>query len=413
MYDAIVVGARCAGSPTAMLLARRGHRVLLVDRATFPSDTVSTHGITHRGLVKVKQWGLYDQVRATNCPEVVRRTVDMGDFPLTGNIRKNDGLPGVFCPRRTVLDKVLVDAAAEAGAEVREGFSVREVLADGDCVIGIAGTTEGGAVHTERARVVIGADGKHSLVARAVGSPTYKEVPPLLCWYYSYWTDLQDNPHGFGTYTHSRRKALAIPTNDGLTCVLVGWPHEEFQRVRGDLEREYRAAVRTLSPMLADILESSRRVERYYGMADLPNFFRKPHGPGWALVGDAGYHKDPVAAHGIADAFRDADLLAQAVHAGLAGDEPMAEALAGYERRRNEAAFPLYEQNCRSASFTPPPDEELRLRAALRGGDQADVDHYYSARSGTVPRESFFHPENIARILAGGRRPGPGPEAAC
>src|SRR6266540_6881830 len=118
-YDAIVVGARCAGSPTAMLLARQGHRVLLVDRATFPSDTVSTHGITYRGLVKAKQWGLYDRIRASNCPEVVRRTVDMGDFPLTGNIMKRDGLPGVICPRRTVLDKILVNAAAEAGAEVR------------------------------------------------------------------------------------------------------------------------------------------------------------------------------------------------------------------------------------------------------------------------------------------------------
>jgi flavin-dependent dehydrogenase len=144
--------------------------------------------------------------------------------------------------------------------------------------------------------------------------------------------------------------------------------------VRADLEAEYRAAVRTLCPMLAELLETGRRVERSYGTADLPNFFRQPYGPGWALVGDAGSHKDPVAAHGIADAFRDAGLLAQALHAGLAGDEPVAAALAGYERRRNEDAFPRYEQTCRAAAFEPPPEDELRVRAALRGGEQAAVD---------------------------------------
>jgi 2-polyprenyl-6-methoxyphenol hydroxylase-like FAD-dependent oxidoreductase len=412
MYDAIVVGARCAGAPTAMLLARQGHRVLLVDRATFPSDTISTHGVSHRGLVKLKEWGLYDRIRATNCPEVIRRTVDIGDFPLTGDVDKRGGLPSLICPRRTVLDTLLVDAAAAAGAEVREGFAVREVLAEDGRVTGIAGAAGGGPVYTERATVVIGADGKHSLVARAVGSPTYKEVPPLMCWYYSYWTDLQDNPHGFGGYTRDRRKCLSIPTNDGLTCLLVGWPHEDFPRVRADLEREYHAAVRTVSPMLADLLPASRRVERYIGMADLPNFFRKPSGRGWALVGDAGYHKDPVAAHGIADAFRDAGLLAEAVHAGLAGDQPMDEALAGYEQQRNADAFPRYEQNCRSASFEPPPDDELRLRAALRGGDQSDIDLYLSARSSIVPREAFFNPENLARIFAAARPPHAAREAS-
>jgi flavin-dependent dehydrogenase len=399
MYDAIVVGARCAGSPTAMLLARKGYRVLLVDRATFPSDTISTHGITHRGLLRVKKWGLYKRLMATNCPEVSTRTVDIGDFPLTGTLAKAEGLPGAFCPRRTVLDTILVDAAVEAGAELRQGYSVRELVFDQDGrVTGIKGAVKGGRLHTEQAHVVIGADGKHSFVARAVHAPKYKEIPPLMCWYYAYWTDLQDNPHGLGTYVRNNRVALAIPTNDGLTCFLIGWPHAEFSRVRADLENEYQQAVQTVSPLLAELLQNSTRVEPYYGMADLPNFFRKPYGPGWALVGDAGYHKDPVNAHGIADAFRDADLLAEAIDIGLSGAMPLDDALAEYEEHRNKDAFPRYDQNCRAASFHPPADEELRLRAALRGADQADIDAYLSARSGTIPNEQFFSPENLARI---------------
>ncbi len=162
---------------------------------------------------------------------------------------------------------------------------------------------------------------------------------------------------------------LRIPTNDDLTCILVGWPVAEFDRARANIEQEYRAAIQLVSPLLAEALHNSRRVERYVGTADLPNFFRKPYGPGWALVGDAGYHKDPVNAQGISDAFRDADLLAAAVHAALTGEKPWATALAEYEQQRNESAFPLYEQNCRAASFTPRTADELRLRGgSARGG---------------------------------------------
>ena len=140
-------------------------------------------------------------------------------------------------------------------------------------------------------------------------------------------------------------------------------------------------------------------MERYVGTADLPNFFRKPYGPGWALVGDAGYHKDPVNAQGISDAFRDAELLAAAVHAALLGEKAWGDALNGYEQQRNAAAFPLYAQNCQAASFTPPTADKLRLRAALRQGDQSDIDALFSAVFGTIPEEGFFHPTNLARIL--------------
>jgi flavin-dependent dehydrogenase len=408
MYDAIVVGARCAGSPTAMLLARMGHRVLLVDRAAFPSDTVSTHVIATPGLAHLKKWGLYERILATNCPEIERRTLDVGDFPLTGAIPRVDGLPSPVCARRTVLDKILVDAAAEAGAEVREAVSVQEILIKDDRVAGIRGRDRNGALCSELARIVIGADGKHSCVAQAAAAPFYKEVPPLMCWYYSYWAGIQDGPPTSGHYTRNHRKMLVFPTNDSLTMVLVGWPHGEFPRVRRNIEHEYRVAADMLSPELGEWLGARERVERFFGMADLPNFFRRPYGPGWALVGDAGHHKDPVVAHGISNAFRDAGLIAEAIHAGLCGERPMEDALAEYETRRNDAAFPWYEQTVRSASFTPPSDDELRLRAALRDGEQSDIDLYMSVRAGAVPRAQLHNPETLARIFRKSeRRMGP------
>lgn len=397
-YDAIVVGARCAGSPTAMLLARRGHRVLLVDRASFPSDTISTHNILHRGLVQLQAWGLYERIAATGCPELNKRTRYDGDFPLIGYAAKSaEGIPSSMCPRRTVLDKILVDAAVEAGAELRDGFSVRDLLFDSDRVVGLVGTTRSGGRHVERAGLVIGADGRNSYVASAVRAPKYREVPPVLCWYYTYWPGVQDLGHAVAS--RSNRKLIFLPTNDGLTCVLIGWPPSELGRVRANVEAEYRAALRVLAPPIAERLEGVAPTERFYGLADVPNFFRRPYGPGWALVGDAGYHKDPMGAHGISDAVRDADILADEVHAALVGEKPMDRALGEYERRRNDAAFPLYEQNLRLASFDPPPPDELRVRAALRDASQEDIDAYMSAIYGTKRRESFYNPANLARLF--------------
>src|SRR5262249_44696247 len=138
-YDAIVVGARCAGSPTAMLLARRGWRVLLVDRATFPSDTVSTHLLHAPAIASLAQWGLLLRVVATGCPPINRYSFNFGPVTIAGTPRPVDGVATAYAPRRTVLDKILVDAAAEAGVEVREAFTVDHIVFDGDAVVGIRG----------------------------------------------------------------------------------------------------------------------------------------------------------------------------------------------------------------------------------------------------------------------------------
>ncbi len=218
-YDAIIIGARCAGAPTAMLLARQGLKVLVVDRATFPSDTISTHVVHPPGVSALERWGLLDRLVATECPAIDTYAFDFGPFTIAG-APGTDGVPA-YCPRRTVLDKLLVDAAAEAGAEVREAFSVEEiVIADGH-VTGIRGHGNNGTTVTERARVVIGADGRHSLVARAVRPEQYNERPPLLCGYYAYWSGLPMDGR-FETYIRGARGFAAAPTHDGLTMVVGG-----------------------------------------------------------------------------------------------------------------------------------------------------------------------------------------------
>src|SRR5580704_3173259 len=236
-YDVIVVGARCAGSPTAMLLARQGYRVLLVDRTTFPSDTISTHVIHPTGIAALNRWGLLDKLLPTGCPPVGTYAFDFGPFTIAGSPGTDDS-PVAYAPRRTVLDKLLVDAAASAGAEVREEFTVQEVLTDGGRVTGIRGRGQGGHVVSEHARVVIGADGLHSVVAAAVGPPHYHDKPPLLCGYYAYWSGLPMAGR-FENYIRPHRGWGACPTQDDLTVVVVGWPYAEFAANKTDIEGNY------------------------------------------------------------------------------------------------------------------------------------------------------------------------------
>jgi flavin-dependent dehydrogenase len=398
MYDAIVVGARCAGSPTAMLLARKGYRVLLVDRDTFPSNHMSTHWVHQPGVARLERWGLRERLAATGCPPITSITMDLGLFALRGTPPPEGSVAEAYCPRRTVLDKLLVDAAVEAGAELRDHFSVQDLVWDGDRVSGITGRSATGAAVTEHARIVIGADGIHSLVARQVEAPTYNAKPTFACAYYSYWSGVP--LEGAEFYPRDRRGFGAMPTHHGLTTIIVGWPHDEFHAYRADVEGNFLRTLE-LAPAFAERVRQGRREERFTGTAELLNFFRKPYGPGWALVGDAGYHKDPITAQGISDAFRDAELLAEAVDSSLSGQRPIEEAMAEYERRRNETALPVYEFTCQLATLEPPPPEMQQLFAALRG-NQADTDRFMGLLAGTTPVPEFFATENVARIIGAG-----------
>lgn len=398
-YDVIVIGARCAGSPTAMLLARRGYRVLLVDKATFPSDTLSTHMIHPPGVAALRRWGLLERLRATGCPPVEQYSFDFGPVTLKGRPRPVDGVAVGYCPRRLVLDELLVRAAVEAGAELREGFTVDEILFDGDAVAGIRGHAKGGAQVVERARVVCGADGKHSLVARAVQAERYHEVPQLQTGYYAYWSGLPAS--GFEAFIRAEqgRGYAAIPTHDDLTVVVGGWPYDQFAENRTDYEGHYQRMLE-LAPTLAERLPGARRETRLFAVGDLRGFFRRPYGPGWALLGDAGYHKDPITAFGITDAFRDAEAAAAAIDDAFAGRRRYDEAMGAWQRTRDEQSLPVYELTCELAKIEPPPPEMQALFGAV-GTSQADSDDFVSVMAGTLSPPEFFSPANVGRIMSG------------
>jgi 2-polyprenyl-6-methoxyphenol hydroxylase-like FAD-dependent oxidoreductase len=384
-YDAIVVGARCAGSPTAMLLARKGYRVLVVDRAAFPSDTLSTHVIHAPGVAALRRWGLLDPVIASGCPPIETYSFDFGPITISGTPRPHDGLSTAYAPRRTVLDTILVSAASDAGAEVRERFTVEEIVIDDGVVVGIRGRSEGGPTVEERARVLIGADGRNSRVAEAVGAQLYNQKPMLEWPYYSYWSGLPID--GFETYVRPHRGMAAIPTNDGLTLVIVGWPYAEANEFKRNPEGNYLATLE-LVPDLAARVREATRVERFHGGAS-PNYFRRPYGPGWALVGDAGYNKDPITAQGISDAFRDAELCAAALDDVFAGRRSFDESLAAFHHARDSQVLPMYEFTTDLARLEPPPPEVQQLLGSI-AGNQPAMNDFVSVTAGTLSPVEFF-----------------------
>jgi 2-polyprenyl-6-methoxyphenol hydroxylase-like FAD-dependent oxidoreductase len=394
-YDAIVVGARCAGSPAAMLLARKGYRVLVVDRATFPSDTISTHVIQPPGVAALRRWGLLDRLTATGVPPIDTFTFDFGPFTISGAPGTAES-PFAYAPRRTVLDKLLVDAAAEAGAEVREGFTVEEVLVEDGRVVGIRGHSKGGQSVTEHADVVVGADGLRSLVAETVHPEQYHEKPELLCGYYSYWSALPTNGR-FETYVREARGFAAAPTNDGLTMVVGGWPFAELAANRTDIEAHLLEAF-AMAPEFAERIHAAKRETRIVGMA-VPNYLRKPYGPGWALVGDAGYNKDFITAQGIADAFRDTELCVTALDEAFRGTRSFDEAMGAYHATRDEHVLPMFDFTTAQATLEPPPPQMQQLLGAIHG-NQAAMDGFVRVSSGVTSPAEFFSEENLGRLFA-------------
>jgi 2-polyprenyl-6-methoxyphenol hydroxylase-like FAD-dependent oxidoreductase len=397
-FDAIVIGARCAGSPTAMLLARAGHRVLLVDKATFPSDTMSTHLVHPPGVAALERWGLLEPLESTGCPPVETYAFDFGPLTISGRPRPIDGIARGYCPRRTVLDELLAQAAVRHGAELREGFTVDEILFDDGRVSGVRGHAKDGGAVTEHARVVVGADGRHSLLAKAVQPEAYNERRSHLAMYYAYWSNLPSG--GFDTFIRAehRRGWAAIPTHDDLTVLPFGWPVEEFHANRGDIEGNFLKAME-LAPEFAERIRGATRESKFIGSAELPGYFRKPYGPGWALVGDAGYHKNPITAMGINDAFRDAELVARAIDDDIAGRRPYEEGMRDYQEIRDREAGPVYEFTDEFAQLQPPPPELQQLIGAMHGNQEA-MDAFVSVQAATLPAPEFFAPENVGRIMA-------------
>jgi 2-polyprenyl-6-methoxyphenol hydroxylase-like FAD-dependent oxidoreductase len=367
----------------------------VVDRAAFPSDTLSTHQVQLPGGARLRRWGLLDAVVASGAPPARRARFDAGPVVLDGHFPSFQGVDAVYSPRRTVLDALLVEAARAAGAEVREQVVVEEVVVSGGRVTGIRGRAKGGAPFAESARLTVGADGKHSLVARTVGAAAHHERPPLSVACYTYWEGVP--LQGGELYARPRRAIGAWPTNDGLTMTYVAWPVAEFPAFRADVEGN---VLRTLDLAgdLGQRVRAGRRAERFRASPDLPNYVRRPYGPGWALVGDAGLVMDPITGQGIGDALRDAELLAEAAAAGLGGRQPLEAALAGYERARDRAVLPMYEFTTELASFAPPTADQQALFAAV-AGRPAEVERFLGVLTGAVPLADYFAPRNLLRVL--------------
>jgi 2-polyprenyl-6-methoxyphenol hydroxylase-like FAD-dependent oxidoreductase len=397
-YDMIVVGARCAGSPTAMLLARKGYKVLVVDRATFPSDTVSTHLLHPPGVAALARWGLLERLAASGCPPIGTYVFDFGPFTISGSPGTAEA-PVAYAPRRTVLDQQLVEAAAGAGAEVRQGFSVHEVLVEEGRVTGIRGHGGNGRSVTEHARVVVGADGRHSLVARTVQPHQYDEKPPLLYAYYSYWSGLAMDGR-FQTWVRPDRGFAAWPTHDDLTLVIGGWPYPDHEANRADVEGSFLKMLE-LAPAFADRVRGATRVAGFVGAA-VPNYFRQPYGPGWALVGDAGYNKDFITAQGMHDAFRDAELCATALHESFSGTRPFDDVMGAYQATRDAQVLPMYELTAQLATLQPPPPELAQLLGAIHG-HQRPMDEFAQVMAGVLSPAEFFSEEHVRHMLASAR----------
>jgi flavin-dependent dehydrogenase len=399
-YDAIIVGARCAGSATAMLLARKGYRVLVVDRAHFPSDTLSAHALRIPAVAKLRKWGLFDAMVALGAPPIRDVRIDFGPVALTGAAMPLDGADAMYAPRRYLLDTLLADAAVRAGAELREGFTVLGLVYDGDRVAGIRGRTAAGTEVVERAKVVVGADGMRSVVARMVDAPAYATHQGLTCGYYTYY---EDAPvlHDGELYIRDGSFSLAVPTNDGQTQIAFLRPITHFAKVRTNVEAEMFATLASASASLAERVRGGRRAERFYGTGDLPFFARKPYGPGWMLAGDAGCHKDPIMAQGMKDAFYSAELVADALDDVFAGRSSFEAAGARYEATRNDQTMPLYQLALQFASLAPPPPEMQAVIAALPG-NHADTSRLFGVMEGTFPVAEFFDPANLERIVRAG-----------
>ena len=398
MYDAIVVGGRCAGSATAMLLARQGHKVLIVDQASFPSDVrLSTHLIWHAGVDLLQKWGVLDAVRATGCPDLTGFSLDMGELVLRGQ-PPSAQVGAAIAPRRIALDQALLQAAIAAGAELREGVTFEDVIKDGEQVVGIRGRLQDGAAFTAHARIVVGADGGHSRVARAVGAEVYNEFPKEAGAYntYSYFSGVKLD--GVEFYSRPERMFYAWETNGGQTLVGIIQPGHAPRAARAEVEQQFFAELDANAPGLAQRVRSGQREDDWLSAA-IGTFCRQASGPGWSLVGDAGLTLDPITAAGITNALRDADTLAGLLHQGLSGEQDMDAALASYQAQRDAVSVPLHQFAQEMAKLAPPTPEVINLFVAL-AVNQAQTDRYFGVFGQTVTPADFFGPDNMAALFA-------------
>lgn len=398
-YDAIVIGARCGGAPLAMLLARQGHNVLLVDRSPLGSDIMSTHYVKRTGAALLDEWGLLDQLVSAGTPQIRRQVFDLDGIKLSGRAPAAGGVDFDVTPRRFYLDRILQDAAIEAGVEVRDNFRVTELLFDDDRVTGIKGTHKGES-YTEHARLVVGADGLNSMVARAVEAPMVVDAGIHTCGHYAYYSGIE-SPGDLAELfisTEERRFYITFPTNDDLQMVFLFWPSEMARSVRSNLDVAFQDSL-ALVPDLAGKVAGGTRESRIVGTHHLPNFFRRARGNGWALVGDAALHRDPITAQGITNAFMHASILAQELHSAFIGDKSIDAALADYDRQQFARLKPMFDYTVHLSRLQPVAPELAEMLPSIIGNDDA-IGAFIGAFMGSVPLNAVFPPALINRFAA-------------
>ncbi len=373
--DAIIVGGRCAGAATAMLLARAGIRVLVIERDAYGSDTLSTHALMRTGVALLARWGILDRVAAAGTPLVRKTTFDYDGETIEIDIRPDAETPGLFAPRRTIIDRHLIDAAIAAGAEVRFETRATDLTRDTTGrVNGVVTMDKNGQRSTVRADIVIGADGRHSMVASQVEARQIASAPATTAGVFAYVPGLPND--GYRWFFAEGAHLSVIPTNSGEHCVCTIVHRDRYQEVFGTApDVAFLDLVHRFDPLLADAVSPNIRDIRLRRWGGAPAFMKRCQGRGWALVGDAGYFKDPLTAHGITDALRDASLLADAlIMRGRAG-------LADYEHMRNRLSYDLFDITRDVASFNWSLEELKGLHAELNATMKAEhifMQHFHA-----------------------------------
>lgn len=369
-YDVVVVGGRVAGASTALLLAQAGVKVALVDRGRRGSDIVSTHALMRAGVLQLLRWGILPDVIDAGTPPVRKVVFHYTDRqPVRVILRPSAGVDALYAPRRHVIDRLLVDAAAAAGAQVLHETTATELLRDPTGrVAGVRVLGRRGDTANLRASFTVGADGLRSTVAAGVAAPVLRQGMSEGAFLYRYFEDLPAEGYEWGY--GDRAAAGLIPTNDA-TCVFEATAPAALRRLRRDgSEEAFNTVLATAAPDFVERVAVATPASSLHGWAGAPGFLRRCYGPGWALIGDAGYFKDPITTHGMSDAMRDAELLTEALLGVLSGS-PEAATLAAYERTRDSLSSQLFAVTEAVAGF----DWDLdRLRLLLREVNSAMAD---------------------------------------
>jgi len=394
--DAVVVGARCAGAPAAMLLARAGRRVVLLERGQVGTDTISTLYIQPPGMVRLEKWGVLDDIVATGPPALETASYCIDGTIVSGRASWPASTPMPRAPRRRDLDRILAGAAARAGADLRLHCSFTGVLEQDGRVRGVRYTVRGADGRQRELEVhsplVVGADGMRSRVAAAVGAATSQRDPTLTCAYYTYWDTMTTT---FGMYESHAGWVSCVPTSGGRVLVSAYFPQADFARVRGAALASYHACVAAVAPGLDARMPRGRHAEPLTGFGDQQNFFRQAWGPGWALVGDAGHHKDSLTARGIGDAFLQADLLSHHL-AGADGPRAQDAALARFAADRDAMLADSYRATLVAADPAARPARARVLAAVAQ--DRGLQQRYLDTVAGLAPVSALYTDELLGRL---------------